>query len=224
MSCKLHAVNSPSNTRLWSLTFSKRLQHTHFETLRRCTLTSSSILFLFLLLFFRISQHDYDSIRFNPGLPPINDFYFGNRTFADAVKACGEPHATRTLSNHDYTVYVVHGRLSAFVYGAAIGPLAPHWFTGEEFNQTENLFAGGTGCLCVNTILICYALATVPLFALLHSSIYSSCWYKLACFGSSNLALKDVYSAHIETAELTSKCFVIRVMGKSHGTCLHHSP
>jgi len=46
-----------------------------------------------------------------------------------------------------YCRYVVHGRFSAFVYGAAISPFAPHWFTGEEFNQTLDLLAGGTGVL-----------------------------------------------------------------------------
>jgi hypothetical protein len=40
-------------------------------------------------------RHDFDSTRFNPALPPINDFYFGNRTLAEAIAACGEPHATR---------------------------------------------------------------------------------------------------------------------------------
>jgi hypothetical protein len=96
---------------------------------------------------FHVSQHDFDSIRFNPALPPIDDFYFGTRTVANAVQSCGEPYATRTLTNHDYSTYVVHGRFSAFVYGAAISPFAPHWFTGEEFNQTRNLLAGGTGVL-----------------------------------------------------------------------------
>eukprot|EP00038_Savillea_parva_P016156 m.223239 g.223239 ORF g.223239 m.223239 type:complete len:384 (-) comp33597_c0_seq1:23-1174(-) len=96
---------------------------------------------------FDISQHDYDTIRFNPGLPVVNDFYFGTRPLADAIHACGEPHATRTLTNHDYPVYVVHGRFSAFVYGAAISPFSPHWFTGEEYNQTLNLLPGGTGVL-----------------------------------------------------------------------------
>jgi hypothetical protein len=92
---------------------------------------------------FHMSQHDYDSIKFNPALPPIEDFYFGNKTIANAIAACGELHATRTITNHDYPHYVAMGRLSVFAYGAAISPFAVHWFTGEEFNQTKNDSLGG---------------------------------------------------------------------------------
>ena len=75
---------------------------------------------------FHLSQHDYDSIRFNPALPPIHDFYFGNKTVEQAIKACGEPHATRTITNHDYPKYVVLGRFSAFACECIHAMLAPN--------------------------------------------------------------------------------------------------
>ena len=103
---------------------------------------------------FDVSQHDYDFAGF-PG-PSWPDFY-ANATsaaggdaatsFVAAVRQCGEPLATRTLSNHDYTAYSVRGRLSAFVYGALISPFSPHFFAGEEINMAQNFSVGGNNVL-----------------------------------------------------------------------------
>ena len=124
---------------------------------------------------FHLSQHDYDShdISTPTQTPRQEDWFYGSSTsssssssssssgggggdgsgggggggFVDAVKRCGEPLATRTLSNHDYQQYAVRGQFAAFVYGTIISPFSPHWFGGEESNQTRNLLAGGTGVL-----------------------------------------------------------------------------
>ncbi len=100
---------------------------------------------------FHLTQHDYDShdITQHPQPPRPDDWFYGNsgHSFVDAVKLCGEPLATRTLSNHDYTHYAVQGQFASFVYGTIISPFSPHWFSGEETNQTRNLLVGGTGVL-----------------------------------------------------------------------------
>ena len=95
---------------------------------------------------FDVSQHDYDFAGFPaPGWP---DFYTNaSSSFVTAVRQCGEPQATRTLSNHDYTSYSVRGRLSAFVYGTLISPFSPHIFMGEEFNHALNFSVGGNNVL-----------------------------------------------------------------------------
>ena len=100
---------------------------------------------------FHLTQHDFDShdITQSPQQARSEDWFYGSRgsSFVDAVKRCGEPLATRTLSNHDYTHYTVLGQFAAFVYGTIISPFSPHWFGGEESNQTRHLLQGGTGVL-----------------------------------------------------------------------------
>lgn len=97
---------------------------------------------------FDVSQHDYDFSGFPPGAPVAAlDFYAGTSSFVDAVRGCGEPQATRTVSNHDYVAYSVRGRLSALVYGTLISPFSPHWFMGEEFNAAQNFSMGGNNVL-----------------------------------------------------------------------------
>ena len=94
---------------------------------------------------FDVSQHDFDFGGFpSPGSP---DFYSGTSSFVDAVRGCGEPHATRTLSNHDYGTYSGQGRISAFVYGTLISPFSPHFFVGEEFDCALNFSVGGNNVL-----------------------------------------------------------------------------
>lgn len=94
---------------------------------------------------FDVSQHDYDFGGFpSPGSP---DFYSGTSSFVEAVRQCGEPQATRTLSNHDYAAYSVQGRISAFVYGTLFSPFSPHFFVGEEFNCALNFSVGGNNVL-----------------------------------------------------------------------------
>lgn len=95
---------------------------------------------------FDVSQHDFDFAGFPSAAWP--DFYSNASTsFVSAVKGCGEPQATRTLSNHDYFSYSVHGRLSAFIYGTLISPFSPHFFMGEEFNHALNFSVGGNNVL-----------------------------------------------------------------------------
>jgi hypothetical protein len=95
-----------------------------------------------------VSQHDFDFQGFPPGVPVAAlDFYSGTSSFVDAVRKCGEPQATRTISNHDYTRYSARGRLSAFIYGALISPFSPHFFMGEEFNHAQNFSPGGNNVL-----------------------------------------------------------------------------
>jgi hypothetical protein len=94
---------------------------------------------------FDVSQHDFDFAGFPS--PDSPDFYGGTSSFVDAVRQCGEPQATRTLSNHDYGAYSVQGRLSAFVYGTLISPFSPHFFVGEEFNCALNFSVGGNNVL-----------------------------------------------------------------------------
>ena len=94
---------------------------------------------------FDVSQHDFDFASFpSPGSP---DFYNGTSSFVDAVRQCGEPQATRTLSNHDYMAYSAQGRISAFVYGTLISPFSPHFYAGEEFNCALNFSVGGNNVL-----------------------------------------------------------------------------
>ena len=96
---------------------------------------------------FDLSQHDFDFAGF-PTSASLD--YYDNATavsFVDAVRACGEPAATRTISNHDYPAYSARGRLSALVYGALISPFSPHFYMGEECNHALNFSAGGNGVL-----------------------------------------------------------------------------